>query len=101
MVVTYNFTNNKNAKSAKLHPPPPPPPRQTRPDADPLRGRSPRCRPLYQRYIPSHVPAMHSGKPTTVLPQMSTVQKDRMTDACENITLPQTSFTGGKNVVLI
>ena len=46
-----------------------------------------------------HVPAMHSGRPTTVLPQMSTVQKDRMTDACENITLPQTLFTGGKNVV--
>ena len=32
---------------------------------------------------------IHAGKPTPVL-------VDRMTDACENITLPQTSFANGK-----
>ena len=35
-------------------------------------------------------PSMHWGRPPV----------NRMTDACENITLPQTSFAGGNNVTL-
>ena len=34
---------------------------------------------------------MHAGKPTSPPPPLN-----RMTDACDNIALPQTSFAGGK-----
>ena len=55
---------------------------QTTPDADPLDAD-----PLVMW------PVMHTGKPTPSV--------DRMTYPCENITLPQTSFAGGKNQRLL
>ena len=61
---------------------------QTPPGADPP---PPQSRPPTARHagIP---PAMHAGMPPPPV--------NRMTDRCKNITLPQTSFAGGKNSIV-
>ena len=51
----------------------------------------PRQRPPGQRPPQVMWPVVHAGTETPPV--------NRMTHACENITLPQTSFAGGKNVV--
>ena len=71
-------------------------------DTDPLGCRPPSllgCRPLPgARPPPGYVTCLvcwEANQPTFPPPV------DRMTDACENITLPQTSFAGGNYNILI
>ena len=60
------------------------------PDADFSRMQTPPPPPYAD--TPVMRPVMHTGKQTP--------SPDRMTDACKNITLPQTSFAGGNNTFL-
>ena len=65
------------------------------PDADPLG-----CSPLLNADTPldaDPLPRMQSPLDAEP-PECRPTPVDRMTDACENITLPQTSFAGGNNV---
>ena len=48
---------------------------------------------------PSRPAARHAGIPPAMHAGITPPPVNRMTDRCKNITLPQTSFAGGNNVI--